>query len=59
MKTILATTFMFTIQTPSKTFTFHTQTLAEKQEWINIINESRDKQMEIEGINFFQETIIC
>jgi len=42
-------TFSFKIQTPSRTFTVQTNVLADKKEWIKFINETRDKQMEIEG----------
>jgi len=41
--------FCFRIQTPSKTRTVFVSTLREKQEWIKVINDVREKQQEMEG----------
>lgn len=40
---------VFKIQSPGKTITVYTRELQEKIDWMKDINETRDKQMEIEG----------
>lgn len=40
---------VFKIQSPGKTITVYTRELQEKLDWMKDINDTRDKQMEIEG----------
>eukprot|EP01119_Soliformovum_irregulare_P010871 TRINITY_DN2676_c0_g1_i1.p1 TRINITY_DN2676_c0_g1~~TRINITY_DN2676_c0_g1_i1.p1 ORF type:complete len:736 (-),score=218.71 TRINITY_DN2676_c0_g1_i1:673-2880(-) len=45
----LTSTFVFKLQTGGRTVTLQTQKNSEKLDWIQAINDARDKQMDLEG----------
>eukprot|EP01117_Protostelium_nocturnum_P007968 TRINITY_DN2841_c0_g1_i8.p1 TRINITY_DN2841_c0_g1~~TRINITY_DN2841_c0_g1_i8.p1 ORF type:complete len:684 (+),score=240.26 TRINITY_DN2841_c0_g1_i8:14-2065(+) len=42
-------TFLFTLQSTNRSYTLGANRLTEKKDWLNAMNEARDKTMEIEG----------